>query len=110
VGAWGQITDAGVSTKTQQALIRALDPLLESSSASAEEAHLEKHDPNLLAIRHLRARRAGSLMFVDLTADVRGTLCVSGTSELEGKITQALKTARREVAEVRVKFHAVESQ
>jgi hypothetical protein len=49
-------------------------------------------------------------MFVDLTADVRGTLCVSEASELEEKITLALKTARREIAEVKVRFHAVENK
>lgn len=47
-------------------------------------------------------------MFVDLTADVSGLLSVRETSELEAKITSTLKSARKEIAEVRVQFHPVE--
>jgi divalent metal cation (Fe/Co/Zn/Cd) transporter len=48
-------------------------------------------------------------MFVDLTADVTGSLSVRETSELEAKITDTLKEARREIAEVRVQFHPVDA-
>ena len=47
-------------------------------------------------------------MFVDLTADVAGSLSVRETSELEAKITSMLKEARREIAEVKVQFHPVD--
>jgi len=47
-------------------------------------------------------------MFVDLTADVAGSLSVRETSELEAKITNTLKKARKEIAEVRVQFHPLD--
>lgn len=47
-------------------------------------------------------------MFVDLTADVSGTLSVEDASLLDDKITETLKKARREIGEVRVKFHPVD--
>jgi divalent metal cation (Fe/Co/Zn/Cd) transporter len=47
-------------------------------------------------------------MFVDLTADVAGSLNVREMSELEAKITSTLKEARREIAEVRVQFCPVD--
>jgi divalent metal cation (Fe/Co/Zn/Cd) transporter len=69
-GAWGELTDAGVSPKTQQSLTQILNPLIVSSfPSSSSQPHLDR---TLLGIRQLRARRAGSLMFVDLTADVSG--------------------------------------
>jgi len=43
-------------------------------------------------------------MFVDLTVVVPTTTTVERSSELEEKIVAALKNARREVADVRVKF------
>jgi divalent metal cation (Fe/Co/Zn/Cd) transporter len=47
-------------------------------------------------------------MFVDLTVDVSVSLSVRETSVLEEKITDTLKQARREIAEVRVQFHPVD--
>lgn len=105
LGAWGDLTDAGVPKKTLQTLKRILDPLV-SASASASSAS----SPALLGIRDLRARRSGSMMFVHLTAEVSGGLSVSDASLLDDKITQTLKEGRREVSEVRIKFVPVNSE
>lgn len=107
MGAFGDLTDAGISPRTHRAVMRILEPLIASrtNSASATSSHTQ---PSLLGIRHLRGKRAGSLVFVDLTADVAGSLSVRETSELEAKITNTLKAARREIAEVRVQFHPVD--
>lgn len=101
-GAWGDLTDAGVSSRTRQSLERALKPLISSSSPT------EIHTPAILGIHELRARRAGSLMFVDLTAEVQGTLTVGQASTLDEKIMRTLKEAKTEITEVRVKFVAKE--
>jgi divalent metal cation (Fe/Co/Zn/Cd) transporter len=98
IGSIGELTDAGVSSRTRKAMSDALQPLLAPSVTS----------PSLLAVTNLRARRAGSLAFVELTADVPSTLTVSETASLEHKIEHALKEARREVAEVRVQFRPVD--
>jgi divalent metal cation (Fe/Co/Zn/Cd) transporter len=47
-------------------------------------------------------------MFVDLTADVSRSLNMGNASELEEKITLTLQNARKEISDVRVKFHPVE--
>lgn len=94
LGAWGDLTDAGVSAKTRHSLQQTLQPLVSNS----EKGSL------LLDIRDIRARRAGSQMFVDLTAYVEGNITVRESSALDQKITRTLKAARSEIAEVRVKF------
>ncbi|KAJ6593980.1 cation efflux family-domain-containing protein [Mycena capillaripes] len=100
-GAWGDLTDAGIPLETRQALKRTLEPLFAASASPTST-------PSLLAIRHLRGRRAGSLIFVDLTAEVPKTLTVHDATLLEEKIAQTLKAARKEIAEVRVKFQTVD--
>ncbi|RDB25421.1 Mitochondrial metal transporter 2 [Hypsizygus marmoreus] len=100
-GAWGDLTDAGVSSKTRHAIERTLKPLLPHSTSSAEASAL-------LGIQNLRARRSGSLMFVDLTATVSGSMSVQDASELDAKITRTLKEARKEITEVRVKFRPLD--
>ncbi|KAJ7346707.1 mitochondrial iron ion transporter [Mycena albidolilacea] len=100
-GAWGDLTDAGVPLSTRKDVKRALEPLLATSASPSSS-------PSLLAIRHVRGRRAGSLIFVDLTAEVPKTLTVHDATILEEEITQTLKTARKEVTEVRVKFTTVD--
>ncbi|KAI3618578.1 cation efflux family [Moniliophthora roreri] len=92
LGAWGDLTDAGVSAKTRNSLKRTLDPLLSASSTSIN------------AISDIRARRAGSLLYVDMVAEVPGDLTVQDLAELEGKILHTMKEKRKEVAEVRVRF------
>lgn len=46
-------------------------------------------------------------MVVDLIADVPHTLSVERASAIEKRIAETLRKARREVSEVRVKFHPV---
>ncbi|KAJ3988518.1 CDF-like metal transporter [Lentinula detonsa] len=104
VGAWGDLTDAGVSAKTRQSLKRILEPLVASPSSTS----FSISQPNVLAISGLRARRSGSLMFIDLTAEVPSNLTVHELVVLEEKILQTLKEARKEVKEVHVRFKPVE--
>jgi hypothetical protein len=49
-------------------------------------------------------------MFVDLTAEVDGSLSVSESSVLEGEIEGTLRRARREIVGVQVRFRAVKRQ
>ncbi|KAK7053352.1 mitochondrial metal transporter [Paramarasmius palmivorus] len=93
LGAWGDLTDAGVSEKTKGSLRRTLDPLLSESST-----------PSIHSINNIRARRAGSLLYVDLVAEVPGDLTVQQLAELEDRILHTMKEKRKEVAEVRVRF------
>lgn len=95
-GAWGDLTDAGVSAQTKEALKHTLDSQLVSPSSSSKTA--------ILAVSELRARRAGSLIFVDLTAEVPSDLTVQDLKQLEEKIFSTLQEKRREVKEVRVRF------
>ena len=106
MNAFRQLTDASVSASTKESLADALLPLLPSAphAPTPTPSQLHHETANLLAITNLRAMRAGALMFVDLTAEVPATLSVEDTSTLEGKITRTLKNARKEIAEVRVKF------
>ena len=101
-GSFRELTDAGVSPRTHQSMTRALQPLVAASPATT--------GPAVLAISELRARRAGALTFVDLTAAVPRTLSVADTASLEEKITRTLKEARKEVAEVRVRFRPVDDE
>ena len=102
-GAFAEMTDAGISTRSRDKLVHALDPVLRGAIDGDVSA-----GPRVLAIKELRAKRAGSLMSVDLTVDVPAAATVLAASQLEGKITQLLKDARKEVSEVKVKFHPVE--
>ncbi|KAG6334252.1 hypothetical protein ID866_4843 [Astraeus odoratus] len=101
-GAFGELTDAGVSESTRDKLLHALDPLLSEGPNSVDVTLC------LLAVRHLRAKRAGSVMFVDVAVDVPSTLTVLDMSALEEQITRRLREARAEVSEVRVKFCPVD--
>ena len=105
-----QLTDAGVSAETKSSLLLALQPLLPSASRTLpQEAAAPRAEQLLLAVEDLRATRAGSLMFVDLTAKVPQSLNVSDTSALEDRISRTLKAAKKEVSEVRVRFEPVET-
>jgi divalent metal cation (Fe/Co/Zn/Cd) transporter len=44
------------------------------------------------------------MLFVDLTAKVDANLSVTQTRNLEDKITKTMQEAKKEVAEVRVRF------
>lgn len=102
--AFAELTDAGVSRSTRDKLLHALDPLLSKSVQSSHGASY------ILAIRDLRAKRVGSLIFVDVTADVPSTLTVLDTCRLEEQITRRLSEARREVSDVRVRFCPVDAE
>ncbi|KAF8200910.1 CDF-like metal transporter [Pholiota molesta] len=105
IGAWGDLTDASASPRIRQSLKKALDPLVDKSGATRlVNDHDGSHLPPLLSIQQLRARHAGSLLFVDLIAEVPGSITVSQSSALEKEIERKLKTARKEVTEVRVTF------
>ncbi|CAE7097862.1 unnamed protein product [Rhizoctonia solani] len=93
--AFGDFTDAGVSPSTRKELSQLLDPLVQPSS--------------LLGVRNVRAVRSGSLMFVDLTADVPAAMTVLDAHEVEKRVRDAIMEGRSEVKEVRVHLHAVEN-
>ncbi|THV02330.1 cation efflux protein [Dendrothele bispora CBS 962.96] len=95
VGALGDLTDAGVSAKTRDSLQHTLDPMLEAS------------DSSIRSITGLRARRSGSLLYVDLVAEVPAALTVQELLDLETQILATMKEKRKEVVEVRVKFEAI---
>lgn len=117
-GAFGELTDRGVSPKTQRILTRTLNPLLPAPSASAESTTKDSHPHShqapspsaLLGIHDLRAMRAGATMFVDVIADVPPTMTMRDADVIERNITEKLKSARREISEVRVKFNVIEKE
>ncbi|XP_006461159.1 hypothetical protein AGABI2DRAFT_192692 [Agaricus bisporus var. bisporus H97] len=101
-GAWGDLTDAGVSRRKSESLRRSLTPLVKTGVH--DDARM------LIGIKDLRARRSGSMLFVDLTAQVAPELSVVQAKQLEGKINKTMQEARKEIAEVRVKFEPVPSE
>lgn len=119
-GAFGELTDRGVSPRTQGILTRALSPLLSAPSASVEftienshshtpsHSHKVSHPSTLLGVHDLRAIRAGATMFVDVVADVSPAMTMRDAAVIEENITQKLKSVRREISEVRVKFNVIE--
>ncbi|EIN11789.1 hypothetical protein PUNSTDRAFT_50649 [Punctularia strigosozonata HHB-11173 SS5] len=107
VGAFKELMDSGVSAKTHASLVRSVQPLIAPPTAQNGNGTTTSDVPSLLAIHDLRARRAGSMTFVDLTADVPRDLSVSEAASMEEKIERTMKEARREIAEVRVRFRAV---
>lgn len=96
-GAFRELTDASVSPSSRQALARALQPLIKA-----------QHGPSVLDLADLRARRAGAVTIVELTASVPSTLTVGETAEVEERIMDVVKAARPGVIEVRVKFKPVD--
>lgn len=106
-GAWGDLTDAGVPARTRKSLRKVLEPLIDKTGST----HLTNGKntdhvalPPLRAVQDIRARRAGSMMFVDLTAEVPGSISISQSAALEQKIESVLKGARKEISEVHVTF------
>ncbi|KAI9509499.1 cation efflux family-domain-containing protein [Russula earlei] len=88
--AFWDMTDASAQEPVLQSLSRSLDKL-------TEEPRLKGA---LLHIRNLRARRAGSQLFVDLTVVVPGELTAFQLGGLEKQIVGALKAERKDVKEV----------
>jgi cation diffusion facilitator family transporter len=95
--AFGDFTDAGVSLETRRELRSLVKPLLVAPAPHT-----------LLGIRNVRAVKSGSLMFVDLTADVPAEMTVLDAHEVEKRVRDAIMENRSEVKEVRVHLHAVE--
>lgn len=98
-GAWGDLTDAGVSRRKQESIQKTLTPLLRTG--------IDDTTRMLISVDNLRARRAGSVLFVDLVAKVDASLSVAQTAQLEDKITKTIQKAKKEVAEVKVRFEPV---
>lgn len=96
-GAFGELTDAGVSQRTHRTLLHSLTQLSRNSSSPLSQ-------PSLLHIADLRAMRSGALMFVDVSVLVPPTLPISDAVMLENKIRETLVSVRQEISEVRVKF------
>lgn len=101
-GALDDLTDASVSSQTRRSLIKALDPLMQRTPECATPNGLAFS--YLISISHLRARHAGSLIFVDLMATVPGSITIAQATALEEKIQHTLKESKKEIAEVRVTF------
>lgn len=94
--AFGDFTDAGVPVETRKELHSLVKPLLVSPAPHT-----------LLGVRNVRAVRSGSVMFVDLTADVPATMTVLDAHEVERRVRDAIMESRSEVKEVRVHLHAI---
>ncbi len=107
-----QLTDGSVSPKTKRSLLRALEPLLPSPSDphSPSPSQIELSSQNLLGVKNLRAMRAGALMFVDVEAEVPRNLSVGSAVDMGERIERTLKTAKKEISEVRVKFVPVDKE
>ncbi|KAI0270362.1 cation efflux family-domain-containing protein [Russula aff. rugulosa BPL654] len=89
-GAFHEMTDAS-----------APEPLLRSLSSSLDKLREDPHlKSSFLHVHGLRARRAGSQLFVDLQVGVPGTLTAFELSQLEEQIVAALKAERKDVKEV----------
>jgi divalent metal cation (Fe/Co/Zn/Cd) transporter len=100
-GAWGDLTDAGVSPKTHGSIEDILLPLIAKADSSMSPI---PSDATLLDVSHLRCRRAGSQLFVDLTAVVPAGATVDQIHDLDTTIQQTLKASKKEIAEIRIKF------
>lgn len=110
-GAWGDLTDAGAPARTRKSLRKLLEPLVDKTGSAhltngKGAAHIAL--PPLISIQSLRARKAGSMMFVDLTVEVPGCISVSQSTALEQKIESVLKSARKEISEVHVTFRPIQ--
>nr|AMM70775.1 CDF metal transporter 4 [Russula atropurpurea] len=96
-GAFWEMTDASAPEPVLRSLSRSLDKL-------REDPHLES---SFLHFRDLRARRAGSHLFVNLYVGVPGVLTAFQLSQLEKQIVAALKAERKDVKEVQVQFDII---
>ncbi|KAI0268679.1 cation efflux family-domain-containing protein [Gloeopeniophorella convolvens] len=96
-GAIGEMTDASVPHSVLHALERPLDKFAQNPPSAC--AFFQAH--------HLRARRAGSQLFVNLSVDVPEDLTVSQLNMLEKDIVAALIAERKDVKDVQIQFKAV---
>jgi len=93
-GAFWEMTDASAPESVLRTLSRSLDKLL-------EDPHLKT---SFLHTRNLRARRAGSHLFVNLSVGVPGDLTAIQLGQLERQIVTALKAERKDVKEVQIQY------
>jgi divalent metal cation (Fe/Co/Zn/Cd) transporter len=96
-GAFWEMTDASVPEPVLRSLSRSLDKL-------REDPHLKS---SFLHVRDLRARRAGSQLFVNLHVGVPGILTALELNQLEKQIVATLKAERKDVKEVHVQFEVI---
>jgi divalent metal cation (Fe/Co/Zn/Cd) transporter len=96
-GAFYEMTDASAPEPVLRSLSGSLDKLREDPGFKSSFIHA----------RGLRARRAGSQLFVDLHVGVPGTLMAFELSQLEEQIVAALKAERKDVKEVQIQFEVV---
>ncbi|KAI0000384.1 cation efflux protein [Russula vinacea] len=96
-GAFWEMTDASAPEPVLRSLSRSLDKL-------REDPHL---DSSFLHFHDLRARRAGSHLFVNLSVGVPGVLTAFQLSQLEKQIFATLKAERKDVKEVQVQFDVI---
>lgn len=92
-----ELTDASVSSATLLTYTTLLDPLL-SSSNSADSVQIFDY------IETIRAVRSGSAVFIDISLHLKSSksLEVSELMDLIQKVKAKIRTARKEVKEVRV--------
>lgn len=105
-GAMRDLTDAGVPESTRTSLRKIVDPLVTPPTSASTSSY--PNTKSILSIRNVRAIRSGSVMFVDLTADVSPLMTVREAHHVEDRIRQAIMSKRSEVREVRVHLHALE--
>ena len=91
------MTDASAPEPVLRSLSRSLDKL-------REDPHLKS---TFLHVRNLRARRAGSQLFVNLSVGVPGILTAFQLNQLEKQIVAALKAERKDVKEVQIQFEVI---
>ena len=91
------MTDASASDSVLQSLSRSLNRLLEDPCLAS----------SLLHVHDLRARRAGSQLFVSVSAGVPRNVTALQLDLLEKDMVAALKAERKDVKEVHVRFEVV---
>ena len=96
-GAFYEMTDASAPEPVLRSLSSSLDKL-------REDPHLKY---SFIHARGLRARRAGSQLFVDLYVGVPGSLMAFELSQVKEQIVAALKAKMKDVKEVQVQFEVV---
>lgn len=100
----GELTDRGVGPRSREALLDALQPLVESERAKAKGEGEGEEEARVEAIEEVRAVRAGALLFVDVRVRVSGKMTVQETAVLGDEIREALRVIRSDLAEVRIRF------
>lgn len=104
MGAVGELTDRGIGPRSREALLDALQPLVESERAKAKGEGEGEEEARVEAIEEVRAVRAGALLFVDVRVRVSGKMTVQETAVLGDEIREALRVIRSDLAEVRIRF------